>query len=179
MNDIIKGLIITVFGGIIVVGFEYGYIPLPFKVSQPNPPIYQPTDTTQPPIGTGTNISTPQPPLPKGNAVQTADEKRLRQAAVNVVHSYYEALNRNDADSALSKRIGVKKPQKVRNLIRYIDWFRINKVSLNSFSSNYATVSIDVTGKQKTRRPERWVGTIDLEKVGGEWKITKLKLSRY
>jgi len=103
-----------------------------------------------------------------------ADEERRRQAPVNVVRSYYEDLNRNNASSALSKRIGVKNKRKVRNIIRGIDWFRVNSVKLNSFSSSYATVSVDVTGKQKTGRPERWVGTIDLENVGGEWKISRM-----
>jgi serine/threonine protein kinase len=103
-----------------------------------------------------------------------ADEERRRQAPVNVVRSYYEDLDRNNASSALSKRIGVKNKRKVRNIIRGIDWFRVNSVKLNSFSSSYATVSVDVTGKQKTGRPERWVGTIDLENVGGEWKISRM-----
>ncbi len=67
----------------------------------------------------------------------------------------------------------------MRRIIRNIDWFRVNNIELDSFSSYYATVSIDVTGKQKRRRSERWVGQVDLEKVSGNWKITKLRLSKY
>jgi hypothetical protein len=39
--------------------------------------------------------------------------------------------------------------------------------------SDNAEVSVDVTCKR------RWTGTIELENLRGEWKITQLKLSRY
>lgn len=112
--------------------------------------------------------------------IRREQEQREKQAAVELVRSYYGNLNRNEADAAIRKWKSLKRDRrKMRREIKNIEWFRVNHIELYSFSSYYATVSIDVTGKQKKRRVEGWVGKIDLEKVSGNWKIIKLRLSKY
>jgi hypothetical protein len=112
--------------------------------------------------------------------IRYEQEQREKQAAVELVRSYYGNLNRNEANTAIRKWKYLNKDRrKMRRNIRNADWFRINHIELYSFSSYYATVSIDVTGKQKRGRVQRWEGKIDLEKVSGNWKIIKLRLSTY
>jgi E3 ubiquitin-protein ligase DOA10 len=113
---------------------------------------------------------------------EEAEQARRRteeQAVVNLVKDYYADLNRNDADSAISKRKSVSNEQKLRSVINGIESFRVNEVSLTEMGSGYATVQVNVTGKQKKGSTETWTGTIELEKnEWSEWKITTLNLTK-
>jgi hypothetical protein len=54
-------------------------------------------------------------------------------------------------------------------------YFRVNDAKLISYSSDYASVSVDVSGKKYCCKAENWKLTIQLEKVYGEWKIVRFK----
>jgi len=97
-------------------------------------------------------------------------ENRRQQAPVDLVREYYEDINRGDADSVVSKW---KSPneKKLRSIVTGKSQCKINEIGLKNLYLNQAQVSIDVTCRQ------RWAGTFELEKVWGEWKITKIKLS--
>jgi len=102
-------------------------------------------------------------------AQANADEERRRQAPVNVVRSYYADINRGDADSVISKW---KSPNRkiLRSLVGGGANCRVNRAELLHSSSDTAIVSLSVTCVR------RWVGTIELENVQGNWKIVKLNL---
>ena len=48
-----------------------------------------------------------------------------------------------------------------------------------SLDDNTSKVFVDVTGKQKASGSERWTGSIELEKISGEWKISGISLAKY
>jgi len=97
--------------------------------------------------------------------------------AVELVRAYFENINEGEADLAISKW---KSPPK--NLMRLIEgakWFKINEIHFISQFADKAEVSVNVTGREKgNMTEENWAGTIVLEKVGGEWKISKMRLSQ-
>jgi serine/threonine protein kinase len=114
-------------------------------------------------------------------ARREAEKRSQEQAPAQVVRSYYEAINSNNASLAISiwNSPTQKKRRSIRKLTKGVDWFRVNEIKMISISGNYATVSVDVTGKQRGKSAEeRWAGTVELENVWGNWKVTKLNLSQ-
>ncbi len=105
-----------------------------------------------------------------------AQETERKQSPVAFIRSYYDDLNRRDVISASGK--WKKPPSKLPKMIANIDWFKVNNLDIDNENSDSACVRIDVTGKSLDGKPEGWLGTIDLEKVDGEWKIVKLNLVR-
>jgi limonene-1,2-epoxide hydrolase/Tfp pilus assembly protein PilX len=107
--------------------------------------------------------------------------KSKRNAPVNVVKRYFNALNRADVNGAIAKWMPLssnKKKHRLRGIIENIQWFKINKAELIILDDETSKVFVDVTGKQKRRSPERWTGSIKLEKHDGEWKISELNLTK-
>jgi len=101
-------------------------------------------------------------------ATKATDEKR-RQAPVGLILSYYADINRGDVDSVISKWKFPNR-KKLRSLVTSGAYCRVNNAELAKFQSDYAEVSISVTCRR------RWVGTIELENVQGNWKIVRLNL---
>lgn len=99
-----------------------------------------------------------------------------QQQILNLVRDYYQDISRNDADAVIQKWKSPKK-NKLRQLVSNVDWVNMNKLKLVNLDSNQAQISIDATFKNKgnSAKEQRWVGTIYLEIVRGEWKITKIK----
>ena len=93
---------------------------------------------------------------------------------VNFVNSYYEALDKGNVESALSKW---KKPSsKIAKMVRNIDSFKVNNVKILYMNTNNANVWIDVTGKNIGESEEHWQGLILLESVAtDDWRIIKFK----
>ena len=114
----------------------------------------------------------------------SADQKSVDKAdapPVKVVREYYDALNRADANAAIKKWKPLSSAQERRllNIIKGIEWFRVNDAYLMSLDDNTSKVFVDVTGKQKASGSERWTGSIELEKISGEWKISGISLAKY
>jgi len=97
--------------------------------------------------------------------------------AVELVRAYFENINEGEADLAISK--WKSPPKNLRVLIEGAKWFKINEIHFISQFADKAEVSVNVTGREKgNMTEENWAGTIVLEKVGGEWKISKMRLSQ-
>jgi serine/threonine protein kinase len=103
-------------------------------------------------------------------AHRNTDEERRR--AVKLVRDYYTNIDKGYANSAIRK--WKYPPSKLRAIIANTDWCRISKIVPLNVTSSDADISIDVTCKDKGKAPKRWGVTFKLEKVNGDWKITKV-----
>ena len=94
------------------------------------------------------------------------------------VRAYYDDINNGDVTSAIYKWKSPNKNQ-LTELIKQVQWIKINQIALINQNSTEAHLSIDVHGKTKKQSAqERWRGTITLEKINGEWKISNMSLSQ-
>ena len=107
-------------------------------------------------------------------AANDAEKPRQSGRAVDLVVSYYADLNRRDADSAINKWIPPR--SSLRRTITNLEWFKVNDAQEKQSTDNTAKVSVDVTGRSRNENPQRWVGSIDLVKSNGEWKISQMNL---
>lgn len=97
---------------------------------------------------------------------------------IEFVRAYYDDINNGDATSAIYKWKSQNK-NLLRKLIEQAQWIKINQIALINQNSKVAYLSIDVDGKTKNQTAqERWIGTIKLEKINGEWKISNMSLSQ-
>jgi hypothetical protein len=69
-------------------------------------------------------------------------------------------------------------PTRLQDMAQFIEWFRIEDIQLIDVDASAAHVAVVVTGKRRDQRPERWGGTIDLEKRAGVWKIVTMPLTK-
>jgi len=103
----------------------------------------------------------------------TSDLPCTSDAPVELVRSYYDDMNRQDADSAVKKR--VNPASDIRGMVKNTHWTRVNDIKLESNDCVNATVSVNVTVKSRDGSPEIWAGSIDLQVVNGQWKILTMK----
>ncbi len=169
--------------GLATVKFTGSDLTIP-EMQAPSEKLY-----AQPPLEPSTTAETArvqQPPIrpvqrstPGTTVGQTTPIKppvSPKQNPVKFVRAYYEDINRGYVDSAIRKW-KTPKEERLRALIKDSDWVRINKIRQVTHNSYNATVSLDVSGKQKSNATEnRWKGTIELENIEGDWKIAKLRL---
>jgi TonB family protein len=94
---------------------------------------------------------------------------------VDFVRAYYNDINNGDADSAIRKW-KLPKADILRTQIKRVKWLKINKIHWITPNYENAQVSVDVSGKLKGKGERRSVGTLVLEKVTGEWKISEMHL---
>ena len=112
------------------------------------------------------------PPEPDNNQ-QEEEERRHKQAAIDLVRGYYQDLDNNDKYSASNKWI---KPSEATIAgMTGNEFFRVNSAKITSYSSYYASVYVDVSGKKSCCRAENWRLTLLLKNVSGDWKIVKFK----
>jgi hypothetical protein len=69
-------------------------------------------------------------------------------------------------------------PEMAKHNSRVIEWFRIDDIQLIEVDASAAHVAVVVTGKRRNQSPERWGGTITLEKRAGMWKIVTMPLTK-
>ena len=107
--------------------------------------------------------------------------KSKRNAPVNIVQQYFNALDKAYINDAIDKWMPLSsgKERRLRGIIKDVQWFRINEAKLINLDYDTSKVFVDVTGKQKQRSKERWTGSIKLEKLRGEWKISEMNLAKY
>lgn len=102
------------------------------------------------------------------------------RGADDVVRDYYQALHRHDKEMVI--KLWNKSASELGDLIKTVDkieLFRLNHIALVSDDGRgHAVVEVDVTDKRKNEKPQRWVGPILLQQVGGEWKIASMGLNR-
>lgn len=97
---------------------------------------------------------------------------------VEFVNAYYDDINNNNVASVIRKW-KLPDEDKLRRLIEAAEWLKINNIQLIHQNVDKAEVSIDVSGQSKVDTTEqRWLGTIMLENVAGNWKIIEMRLSR-
>jgi hypothetical protein len=61
-------------------------------------------------------------------------------------------------------------------MIQQTEWFRIEYIQLIDIDASAAYVAVVVTGKRRDQSPERWGGTVALEKRADVWKIITMPL---
>jgi hypothetical protein len=93
-----------------------------------------------------------------------------------VVRQYYAALNRRDVEAA--RRTWKTPPPRLQDMIQQVDWYRMEDIRLLQGDTSAAQVEVSVIGKRRNQQPERWSGTVELEKISGEWKIAQMRLTR-
>jgi len=118
----------------------------------------------------GTAKATAPLPLTQQPLVPKAD------SPLDIVEAYYVDLNRHDLDAARGK--WKTPPSRLQDMAQLIEWFRIEDIQLVDVDASAAHVAVVVTGKRRDQRPERWGGTIDLEKRAGVWKIVTMPLTK-
>jgi len=114
------------------------------------------------------------------NASPPAYTIASNQAPVNLVRAYYQDLDHNRASAAIDKRkpsLSARTKDNLRSIIEGVEWFKVNRLSLERSNSSTAIVATDVSGKQRGRQPERWTGTIELKRYYGDWRIEHLNLT--
>jgi hypothetical protein len=96
------------------------------------------------------------------------------QPPVNFIRSYYEDLNRHDIGAITPK--WKNPPGNLSRLVKNVEWLKVNSLRQVYVDSASAKVEIDVDGKAIDRKLEKWSGIIEVEKVYGKWKISKMNL---
>lgn len=163
-NNFFTVIIATVIGGIILLALEYGF----FNKNGEDP--------LKPPY---------HPPVKHTNLVNIpVDELPVQQVVIAVVRGYYEDLDQGYVDSAMNKLALNLQTDRERTANEGVAWFRINAIDFVKFYSHQyprkALVSANVTGKQKRKSTsENWQGTIELQEINGDWKITRMNLRKH
>jgi len=93
-----------------------------------------------------------------------------------VVQAYYADVNRHDVEAARGK--WKMPPTRLQDMVQLIEWFRVEDIQLVDVDTSAAHVTVVVTGKRRDQQPERWGGTIALEKHAGVWKIVTMPLTK-
>jgi hypothetical protein len=103
-----------------------------------------------------------------------------RQTPIEFVRAYYADINRGDVESVIRKWQSPNEAL-LRKLIEDIRWVKVNINNIASTTrqgSDFVEVSIEVNGLQKSKRTQqKWAGSLLLEPVAGEWKISEMQLS--
>jgi len=149
-------------------------MPLLPDVSQTIQAKSSPEDNTQPDF----SASTPEMPLPEEvpHTVPVNQNPKETITPIQFIRAYYEDINRGHTDIAIRKWLSPKE-ERLRAIIENSEWVKINEVHLINQDAVNARLSLDVSGKQKSHNTEqRWKGTIELENVEGEWKISRMRL---
>jgi hypothetical protein len=158
--------------------------PLP-NVSQTTIPAKSSPDTTTTQISSSSNAPKTQEEsrttLAKQNSnvdITPPHKKEKTITPVEFIRTYYEEINRGNTESAISKWL-FPNEEKLRILIEDSEWVRINEVYLINQDAINAKLSLDVSGQSKNYSIEqRWKGTVELENVESEWKISRMRLRR-
>jgi len=128
-----------------------------------------------------TNEYTPPPP-PQPEPVEVKITEPAENTPIQFVRAYYQDINNGHTEIAIRKWLHPNE-DKLRTLIKESEWVKINEINeVQPINQNAvdATLSIDVTGKQKSHiASQRWKGTIELAKVEGEWKISRMRLDKH
>jgi hypothetical protein len=95
---------------------------------------------------------------------------------LGVVQAYYADVNRHDVEAAQGK--WKTPPSRLQDMVQRIEWFRIDDIQLVDVDDSAAHVTVVVTGKRRDQAPERWGGTIALEKRAGVWQIVTMPLTK-
>jgi len=99
-----------------------------------------------------------------------APESPYQQTPTNFIFSYFADISMGDVNSVISKW-KFPNEKRLRSMVTGDSNCNVNKAEeLLDSSSDTATVFTEVTCER------RWIGTIKLEMVGTEWKITKFNL---
>lgn len=102
---------------------------------------------------------------------------RSNNTQIQFIQTYYQDINRRDVNSVIRKWKSPNK-SKLRSLIRGSSFiFKINQIRVTKQTQLTTDVFVDVCAWSKKRAKERWVGTIRLETVKRQWKISKMYLS--
>ncbi len=112
--------------------------------------------------------------LSQSNPPQVVKPPLPVDSPVEIIRSYYAALNRRDGESAVGKWKDPNR-EKLLNMIRRIEWFQTQDVRLVQSDTYSAQVAIDVIGKNFNEKLKHWVGVIILEKVHNQWQIASMK----
>jgi hypothetical protein len=114
----------------------------------------------------------------KKNGVVPKQPDGERKAPESTVRQYFSALDKANTNIALSmwKSLSTAQKRRLKTIIDGIEQFHINEAQLITLDSDTSRVFVDVTGKQKGRSSERWTGSIMLELLGEEWKISEMNL---
>jgi hypothetical protein len=121
-------------------------------------------------------------PLPKEVATKLPSRLERSTSApqadspLGVVQAYYADVNRHDVEAARGK--WKTAPSRLQDVVQRIEWFRIEDIQLVDVEASTAYVAVVVTGKRQNQQPERWGGTITLEKRAGVWKIVTMPLTK-
>lgn len=113
------------------------------------------------------NVSAPQAPSPPPPDVTSPTE---------VVRQYYADLTRHDVEAARGK--WKTPPPRLQDMVQQVDWYRVEDIRLLQGETSAAQVEIVVTGKRLNQHPERWGGTVDVEKMTDAWKIVTMHLTK-
>jgi hypothetical protein len=111
---------------------------------------------------------TPPAPTPLSTSIPSAE------SPVDVIRTYYADLERHNINGVVG-RWKLPNENKLRKAVERGERYTIHDVSLKYSSSGSAAVEVDVTGKNVNEEPQRYKGTIDMEQVNGQWKITSMK----
>jgi hypothetical protein len=99
------------------------------------------------------------------------------KSPAQVVRDYYQALHQHDKETVIKS--WNKPANQLDNVIKAMDKiesFKVGRIALVSDDGRgHAVVEVEVTGKRKNEKQQRWVGSILLEQVSSEWKIVSMK----
>jgi len=119
-----------------------------------------------------------EPIKPSGsftNAI-TSDLPCTSDAPVELVRSYYDDLDRQDANSAVEKWL--KPKSDLRAQVNKKESAMIKDIKLKTKDCKNAIVSVDVIVKNRNEGSEKWDVDIYLQMIDGQWKISKMKGSQ-
>lgn len=93
---------------------------------------------------------------------------------LDAIRAYYSNLGRRDAEGVIK---GWKQPNELllRREAERAEWHRIDDIHLESSNSSSAEVWVDVRGKKMNEEPQHYRGIIEMEQVGGHWKIISMR----
>lgn len=104
---------------------------------------------------------------------------RLEQASPEqVVRNYFALLDKGEIEAAMGQRGFSSNEQRdeVRNSLEKIEWVKTSQIELVKADSDVTIVLVDLFSKVKeSQSPGQSKLAIKLEKISGEWKITKMK----
>jgi len=90
-----------------------------------------------------------------------------------VIHSYYDALGRNDARRVAALR--KSHPGNLEDVVRGVQYAKVNSAYVQGISGGFAYVMVDVALKSYQGPKERWQGVLELEPAPSGWVISSFK----